>query len=138
MDRHRFTFDFHLDTDQLLQDLITIEAYRQAALNLVIPPDWSKHLDKLNRVRVVRGTTALEGNPLSEEEVSRQLETLNSPEDAGRLTKEQLQIRNAGKAQAWVRRRFQPESMPLCCEDLLKMHEMITAQSDTHNNVPGR
>ena len=137
MDWHRFTFDFHIDTDQLPRDLITIEAYKQAALNLVLPPEWRRALDRLNRVRVVRGTTALEGNPLSEEEVSRQLEKLDST-DTGVATREQLQIRNAGRAQAWVRERFQPKSAPLRCEDLLKMHEMITAKSDTHNNVPGR
>ena len=57
MDWHRFTFDFHIDTDQLPRDLITIEAYKQAALNLVLPPEWRRALDRLNRVRVVRGTT---------------------------------------------------------------------------------
>ena len=136
MDWRRFTFDFDMESGKLLHDLITIEAYKQAVLNLVLPPEWRERLDRLNRVRVVRGTTALEGNPLSEEEVSRQLE--RNDIDTGRATKEQLQIRNAGSAQMWVRERFLPESAPLCCEDLLRMHEMITTQSDTHNNVPGR
>lgn len=140
MDWRRFTFDYHLDSGKLLYDLITIEAYKQAAFNLVIPPEWREFLDRLNRVRVVRGTTALEGNPLSEEEVARQMLALDRPNsaDTGKMTKEQWQIRNAGNAQMWVRKRFPPQSAPLCCEDLLKMHEMITARSDTHNNVPGR
>ena len=64
-----FSFDFRLDQQDLFGDLISIEAYRQAALNLVLPPEWSKQLDRLNRVRAVYGTTALEGNPLSEAEV---------------------------------------------------------------------
>ena len=137
MDWHRFTFDFYMEAEKLLDDLITIEAYKRAVLNLVLPPEWRELLDRLNRVRVVHGTTALEGNPLSEEEVSRQLEKPRSI-DTGRVTREQLQIRNAGNAQTWVRNRFRPESAPLCREDLLKMHEMITTKSDTHNNVPGR
>jgi Fic family protein len=54
------------------------------------------------------------------------------------LTKEQSQIRNAGIAQEWVRKRFSPGSPPLRCEDLLEMHRMVTEHSDTHNNVPGK
>lgn len=140
MDWRRFTFDFHLDSGKFPDSLITIEAYKRAVLNLVIPPDWRDHLDRLNRIRVVRGTTALEGNPLSEEEVSRQILTLEDPNraDTGKVTKEQLQIRNAARAQAWVRKRFPPNSAPLSSEDLLELHQMITTRSDTHNNVPGR
>jgi Fic family protein len=81
------------------------------------------------------------GNPLSEAEVSRQMDILDETGGRGRpgnLTREQVQIRNAGIAQAWVRRRFSPGSPPLCGEDLLEMHRMITEHSDTHNNLPGK
>jgi hypothetical protein len=63
MNWERFTYDYHLDlTSRALRGhLITIEAYKEAALNLVLPPEWRSQLDKLNRVRVVHGTTALEG-----------------------------------------------------------------------------
>ncbi len=143
MDWDRFTYDYHLDltSSTLLGHVITIEAYKVAALNLILPPDWRSQLDKLNRVRVVHGTTALEGNPLSEAEVARQMDILDETGGSGpsnNLTKEQAQIRNAGMAQAWVRRRFSPGSRPLRCEDLLEMHRMITEHSDTHNNIPGR
>ena len=140
MDWRKFTFEFRLDAARLWHDLVAIEAYKEAALNLVIPPDWRNQLDRLNRVRVVHGTTALEGNPLSEEEVSEQISILEKPNRTtpGKVTKEQLQIRNAGVAQMWVRERFAPNSAPLTSEDLLKMHETLTAKTDTHNNEPGR
>ena len=143
MDWGRFTFDYRLDltAEALLRPLITIEAYKEAALNLVLPPGWRSQLDRLNRVRAVHGTTALEGNPLSEAEVSHQMDILDQADairPSGPLTKEQLQIRNAGIAQAWVRKRFSPGSPPLRCEDLLEMHRMVTEHSDTHNNVPGQ
>jgi len=96
MDWDRFTYDYRLEsTGELLSPLITIEAYKEAALNLVLPPDWRTQLDKLNRVRVVHGTTALEGNPLSEAEVSRQMDILDetgSVAPSNNLTKEQIQI----------------------------------------------
>jgi cell filamentation protein, protein adenylyltransferase len=139
MDWKDFSFDYELDVKQLIRHIIHIEAYKEAALNLVLPPEWRDQLDKLNRVRAVYGTTALEGNPLSEAEVSHQLDLLfESPEKKdGKATKEQLQIRNAGAAQAWVRMRFAPEHAPLALTDILHMHKMITDESDTTNNIPG-
>jgi Fic family protein len=139
MDWKKFSFDFRLDNQGLLNDLVPIEAYKEAALNLVLPLDWKNQLDKLNRVRVVHGTTALEGNPLSEAEVSHQIDILESGnQDSKKTTKEQMQIRNAGKAQAWVRTRFHPESPPISLKEILSMHEMITEKSDETNNIPGK
>jgi len=143
MDWDRFTFEYVLDISDVsfLRSIISIEAYKQAALNLVLPPDWKNQLDRLNRVRAVYGTTALEGNPLSEAEVSHQIEVLDQQgerEGSNKTTKEQLQIRNAGSAQSWVRERFYPGARPLDVADIFKMHRMITEHSDTKDNIPGK
>ena len=140
MDWAAFRFDYRLTEMDVFRELIQLEGYREAALNLVLPADWSKQLDKLNRVRAVHGTTALEGNPLSEAEVSRQMDILDDPDELARqqATKEQLQIRNAGLAQNWVRTRFVPNSAPMELTDILHMHEMVTIRSDEHNNQPGQ
>ena len=138
MDWRRFTFDYRLDTAALGPDLIRIEASKEAALNLILPPHWREQLDRLNRVRAVHGTTALEGNPLSEDEVGYQLDRLAADDvSPGRLSKEQVQIRNAGQAQEWVKQRFR-DGPPLGMADVLRMHEMLTAGSDETDNVPGR
>ena len=141
MDWEKFSFDYHLEQQGLFQDLISIEAYKEASLNLVFPQEWQNQLDKLNRVRAVHGTTAIEGNPLSEAEVAQQMEYLEQQtqnSDRETASKEQLQIRNAGEAQAWVRQRFRPNSPPIGLRDILTMHEMITRDSDTVNNIPGK
>ena len=140
MDWDKFSFEYKLETDDILSDLISIEAQKQSAQNLILPPDWQQQLDQLNRVRAVHGTTALEGNPLSEAEVSKQIEIAVQPAEAARLraTKEQQQIRNAGLAQDWVRRRFVPNCPPLSVNDILQMHQMITEKSDENHNIPGR
>ncbi len=141
MDWASFTFDYRLEFDEIYLPIIHIEAYKEAALNLYLPPDWREQLDKLNRVRAVHGTTALEGNPLSEAEVLKQIELSDQPSiGQGRETasREQLQIRNAGLAQNWVRERFHPGSSPITISDILEMHRMVTIESDTGNNIPGR
>ena len=108
---------------------------------LVLPPDCKKTLNRLNRTRAIHGTTAIEGNPLSEAEVSQQIEAQEQSaghQDATQLSKEQIQIRNAGIAQKWVQRRFKPDSDPFTLSDILEMHKMITENSDMTNNTPGK
>src|SRR5713101_8341090 len=108
MDWNKFDFEYKYEVEGLTSPIVLIEAYKEAALNLVLPPEWRDQLDRLNRVRAVYGTTALEGNPLSEAEVSHQIEILEKKETTSdsdtseNFTKEQLQIRNAGRAQLWV------------------------------------
>ncbi len=138
MDWKRFSFDFQLDTKGLFQALVQIEAYREAALNLVFPQDWRARLDRLNRVRAVHGTTAIEGNPLSEAEVAQQLESLDSEKNRDNAAREQLQVRNAEAAQSWVRNRFRPDAPPIQLADIFNLHEMITRDSDIVNNIPGK
>ena len=139
MDWRQFSFEYRLHIDDLRSDLIRIEASREAALNLVLPPDWKTQLDRLNRVRAVHGTTALEGNPLSEAEVGRQMDLLASPSASPATpSRDQRQVRNAGRAQDWVRQRFTPTAASLQRSDILQMHELITEGSDETNNLPGR
>jgi Fic family protein len=139
MDWSKFDFDFRIEYDQaLFHHIVSIEAYKEAALNLVLPPEWRDQLDRLNRIRAVYDTTALEGNPLSEAEVSHQIDLLEQPSlQSQKGTKEQMQIRNAGRAQAWVRQRFHPGASPLTLGDIFEMHRMVTTDSDIINNMPG-
>ena len=141
MDWEKFSFKYNLNDQGLFQSLVSIEASKEASLNLVFPQEWQSQLDKLNRVRAVHGTTAIEGNPLSEAEVSQQMEYLEQQthnDDRETASKEQLQIRNAGEAQAWIKKQFLPDSPPIGLRDILTMHKMITRDSDTKDNIPGR
>ena len=116
--------------------LVQIEGYKEAALNLVLPPEWRDSLDQLNRVRAVHGTTALEGNPLSEAQVGQQLE--QTGEQSQQQSREQLQVRNAGRAQDWTRQRFGPTKGPITYADIMHMHRLNTLGSDEQNNTPGK
>ena len=65
------------------------------------------------------------------------LEQQNHDDERKTATKEQLQISNAGEAQSWVKKRFLPNSPPIGLQDILTIHEIITRDSDTRNNIPG-
>ena len=136
MDWSNFRFDYRISLENQFANLIQIEAYKEAALNLVLPSDWKEQLDQLNLVRAVHGTTAVEGNPLSEAEVGRLLSA--SPEQPENQSREEKQVRNAGLAQDWVRKRFTPGSKPLQFSDIVRMHWLVTGGSDEDNNVPGK
>lgn len=141
MDWRHFCFDWRLRTEALTEVLIDIEAHRRAASLLTLPPDWRTELDRLNRVRAVHGTTALEGNPLTEAEVRQQLElaATETPESPPGRPEEHREVRNAGRAQDWVKERFSGESSPpLRLGDLLQMHALLTEGSDERRTAPGR
>ncbi len=135
MDWQTFNFEYRLDGPGLAVLLIEIEASRKAVEKLLLPLDWRDQLDRLNRIRTIRGTTALEGNPLSEAQVR---ELLDGKTEAESTTRESRQIENADDAQNWVRERFGPGEAPLAVADILRMHELLTRGSDDVNNVPGR
>lgn len=138
MDWGRFSFEYRLGLEALMPGLIRIEASREAALNLVLPPDWRTQLDRLNRVRAIHGTTALEGNRLSEAEVERQMDALaSSTTPPSGQSSDERQVTNAGLAQDWVRERFTPAAAPLRRSDILHMHRLITEGSDERDNLPG-
>ena len=139
MDWRRFSFEYRLRLDDLFPALIRIEACKEAALNLVLPSGWKAQLDQLNRVRAVHGTTALEGNPLSEAEVRRQMDLLTADSVPPRnQSADQRQVRNAGMAQDWVRLRFTSTARPVRLSDILHMHKLITEGSDETDNIPGQ
>ena len=142
---NKFSFNYQrleLGQGDVFRALIAIEASREASHNLLLAPEWREQLDKLNRVRAVHGTIALEENPLSEADVSEQMKIIDDTNgheaDPTTITKEKLQIRNAGMAQAWVKQRFKPGTPPIRLEDIFKMHRMLTQNSDTHDNKPGK
>jgi len=142
MDWKKFAYEYRFDPTEaiLLSQIINIEAYKEASLNLVLPPEWRQQLDKLNRVRQVHGTTALEGNPLSEAEVSHQIDAVDNAHYPAPATSENkiiAQVRNAAVAQSWVRNRFTLGSAPITCGDILEMHRLVTQESDIEHNIPG-
>lgn len=129
-----FQFELRFSRDKVQRELLEIEAYRLSLNKLILPLDWTRDLQRLYIVRSVHGTTAIEGNPLSEDEVSRQLS-----EAAPRPPRDQVnhQTINAAEAFKWVEQNF-ADRRTIRLEDILKIHTLITSGSDEHENIPGR
>ena len=138
MEWNPFSFDYRsasTDWKRIMVQLVEIESGRKAVEGLLLPGAWTDQLDRRNRARTIHGTTALEGNPLSEARVEEHLE-----HGAGfpAPTREIQQIVNADVAQEWVRSRFGLGEPPLTISDVLRMHALMTRHSDETGNVPGR
>ena len=130
-----FSFDYRLELPGMMSVLVRIEGRKEAAMSLLLPSEWKEQLDVLNRIRTVHGSTALEGNPLSESQIADFLGGKVGLDSEGR---EFRQILNADTAQNWVRTRFGPGRPPISVQDILHMHDLMTRLSDESNNVPGR
>ena len=93
-------------------------------------------MQKLYIVRAVHGTTAIEGNPLSEQEVRNYL-AQNQEAKKGRQDQVHQQTRNAAEAFRWIEENF-IEVRPLTLDDIRTIHRTLTTGSDEHENIPGR
>lgn len=134
MDWSRFGFDYRLQLPGMMSFLVRIEGRKEAAMSLLLPSEWKEKLDVLNRIRTVHGSTALEGNPLSESQIA---DFLGGKANLNAEGREFRQILNADTAQNWVRSRFGPDRPPTTVQDILHMHALMTRLSDEAGNVPG-
>lgn len=130
------SFSFRLDFDPsvLKDELVRIEAYRLSLNQLILPWEWKVDLQHLFIVRSVHGTTAIEGNPLTEDEVSKQLEATRTR----KRDQVHRQTENALTAFRWVEKEFASPGRRVSFEDILAIHELLTTGSDQHDNHPGR
>jgi Fic family protein len=130
----RFHFDVRVELGAIKDDLVAIEAHRLSINKLFLPPEWLRDLQRLFIVRSVHGTTAIEGNPLSEDDVARQLYAGDKPSRKDQLHR---QTANAFEAFKWIEREFASQR-PIRFEDLLALHRLLTTESDHRDNTPGR
>jgi len=101
---------------------------------MILPHEWSRDLQNLHIVRSVHGTTAIEGNPLSESDVERQL--LGASRNR-RRDEVHRQTENAARAFRWVESEFSA-ARRIRLDDILTVHRLLTEESDEHDNAPGR
>lgn len=134
------TFDCHIDLNrpEILYNLAKIDALASVIHGIPLPPAVQEHIDSLNIMRAVRGTTGIEGTEVSETEVQ---EIIRTPQKAvlseARHRAEQ-EVRNAERVMrfvAWVLQ--QKPTHPVTEELICTLHRLTTEGIDYPQNDPG-
>ena len=109
-------------TNEILIRISKIEELKTRARLYQILPEREAFVHKRATVESAHSSTSIEGNPLNLKQVEKVLTSDKS------LTKEQyaeIEVKNYKKSLDWISHRKQ-ENRPLCLEDILKLHAIIT------------
>lgn len=134
-------FDCRVDLQDLeiATSVFKVDALAKVIHGVPLPPAVQMHIDSLNILRAVRGTTGIEGTEVSEDEV-RQI-MVAAPEEhvlsESRQRAEQ-EVRNAEKVLRYVAKVLTDNPSEPVTENLIcKMHELTTKGIDYPANEPG-
>lgn len=115
-----FEFDFTLDASVLRPYIAAIEACNPTG-SLVVPPQWhEKPVEEAEAT--LRQTMAPHKDPI---------------ENELRIRKLALVLANAGQAYKWVKQRFGRGNAPMCLEDILHIHQLVTEDAGIRSDSAG-
>lgn len=131
-----FAFSLNYDREKLIGQLVKAKVLYNTIAEIPILPNLASRLEEDLIRKSIFGTAAIEGNPLSEEEVNKIL----SEEDVkGEIGRAQKQIQNLKEAYTIIKK-IELSSEPLLLqEDRVKnLHKIITEDSEGKENLPGK
>ncbi|MDP2872012.1 MAG: Fic family protein [Bacillota bacterium] len=142
MPRWDIVFDPKIDTrhPDTVKLSVEIEAFRRSVLKIPVQPALRRELDRMNIVRQIKGTTGLEGNPISEERIDKlMMEGPNKYGAEGRvLSPEEREVVNVQRALSFISRHVRDNPGSLVSQPLIRrLHEINTEQCDYPDNIPG-
>jgi Fic family protein len=118
---------------ELLPLFVEVEAFRKSVLKLPIPPGLSRKINKINIVRQIKGTTGIEGNTLTEEQIN---DVLDSPIKENAQNNEEQEVRNAYKIIEFIKG-YTGDKIHIS-EDLIKQLHVLNTDGCIYDiNVPG-
>jgi Fic family protein len=139
----RWQVHFNMRVDTINPEIVNLVAKTHAFSSVIrsipIPPSVQRHLDALNIMRAVRGTTGIEGTELSEDEV---LQIMSTPKKKQvlpeRRKRDEQEARNADILMRYISRiLIRDPNTPLTEELICRIHEILTGGIDYQNNTPG-
>ena len=141
MPRWDVHFEMRVNTQdpEVVRLLFKVDAMASVIRGIPIPPYVQNRLDNLNIMRAVRGTIAIEGTEVSEEEVE---EILRTPADQQVLPRnragDEQEVRNANEVMCYVTERLkEAPSAPLTEELVRHFHRTMTQDIGYPHNTPG-
>lgn len=133
-------FNCRLDTGNptIVAHLAKVDALSAVIHGIPLPPAVQQHIDSLNILRAVRGTTGIEGTEVSETEVAEIIESPGEQVLPDARQRAEREVRNAERVMRFVAQtlRRSPDtrvSEALICE----IHRLTTEGIDYPHNSPG-
>jgi hypothetical protein len=121
-----FDFSYSLDLRSLIPHILSIEEYKAAALNPVLPPHWLEVPE--NTVAVAAGGGgAVEHTPTWGVYSVRPAGDPSSGNGAA-TEDTKIPVRKTTKARQWIKQRFVPGSAALSLPDILTLHGMVAEE----------
>lgn len=129
--------DLNLSDRELINYIVEIEAYKLSVLKIPLPPRLNEKIDHLNIIRQIKGTTGIEGNTLTEEEISTVLDDVKNKNNDNKKTEEQ-EIKNSWEVLNFIKRYAKEHNSVYITEDLIKeIHCLTTKDCQYNNNICG-
>lgn len=132
-----FTFSARFSQEKLIEPLVTAKLLWNTIRDLPILPEWAARLEEEVVRKSIFGTAAIEGNPLTEEQVG---EILSEPESTYAPESAERGIINLKSAYDFIKNLVAPpESTRELTEALVKkLHSIITDGITGEKNTPGQ
>lgn len=132
------TFNPQIAMDSLVPLFTEIEAFKLSVSKIPLPPHLAQEIDKIIIVHQIKGTTGIEGNTLSEDQIKEVIGASTSEEHAP-FNEEEQEVINADKVLQWIRRTIKEQSSPYITEELIgTLHQITTNGCGYPGNTPGR
>lgn len=130
-----FVFSLNYNKTKLNGLLVEAKILYRTVADIPILPDLAARLEEDLIKRSIFGTAAIEGNPLSEDDVKK---VLSEEEIKSKTQKAEKQIRNLKKAYQIIKKTVPSGNPFVLNEDLIKeLNKIITTECEEPDNVPG-
>ena len=131
-----FVFSLNYDKEKLNGQLVKARVLYTTIAEIPILPNLANRLEEELIRKSIFGTAAIEGNPLSQEQVNK---VLTEEERKRKVERAEKQIQNLKEAYRIIKD-IKPSSKPLELDEGLirKLHKVITEDSEGPRNTPGQ
>lgn len=131
----KFVFSAKYDSDKIQPLLLESRILYETVVDLPILPELATRLHKDLIRKSIFGTAALEGNPLTEEEVGR---VLSQSDQVSSKAKAEKEIRNLAAAYQLIKELSGEKKIISITEETIKaFHKLVTSDIEHEHNVPG-
>ena len=135
-----FDCRLNLDDPEIVSNVATVNALSKVIHGIPLPPGLQRHIDSLNILRAVRGTTGIEGTEVSESEVEEIIAAApDKPVLPNFRQRAEQEVRNAQHVMEFVSNRLRKDPTHPITEELISMIHLLTTENiDYERNVPGQ